>query len=133
MLGKLNLQALQHGPIVLGAQISIVLAGISVIALLTYLKRWKWLWNEWLTSLDPKKIGVMYIAIAVLMLLRGFVDALMIRAQQATSVGASHGFLTSDHFQQIFSAHGTIMIFFVAMGLMFGLINLIVPLHIRGP
>ena len=130
MLGKLNLQALQHGPIVLGAQISIVLAGISVIALLTYLKRWKWLWNEWLTSLDPKKIGVMYIAIAVLMLLRGFVDALMIRAQQATSVGASHGFLTSDHFQQIFSAHGTIMIFFVAMGLMFGLINLIVPLHI---
>jgi len=130
MLGKLNLQALQHGPIVLGAQISIVLAGISVIALLTYFKRWKWLWNEWLTSLDPKKIGVMYIAIAVLMLLRGFVDALMIRAQQATSVGASHGFLTSDHFQQIFSAHGTIMIFFVAMGLMFGLINLIVPLHI---
>jgi len=55
MLGKLNLQALQHGPIVLGAQISIVLAGISVIALLTYFKRWKWLWNEWLTSLDPKK------------------------------------------------------------------------------
>jgi cytochrome o ubiquinol oxidase subunit 1 len=130
MLGKLNLQALQHGPIVLGAQISIVLGGIGVVVLLTCFKRWKWLWKEWLTSLDPKKIGVMYIAIAVLMLLRGFVDALMIRGQQATSVGASHGFLTSDHFQQIFSAHGTIMIFFVAMGLMFGLINLIVPLQI---
>ena len=130
MLGRLNLQALQHGPIVLGAQISILLGGLSVIALLFYFKRWKWLWNNWLTSLDPKKIGVMYIAVAVLMLLRGLVDALMIRAQQATSVGASHGFLTSDHFQQIFSAHGTIMIFFVAMGLMFGLINLIVPLQI---
>jgi len=130
MLGKLNLQALQNGPIVLGAQISIMLAGLSVIVLLTYSKRWKWLWKEWLTSLDPKRIGVMYIIVAVLMLLRGVVDALMIRAQQATSVGASHGFLTSDHFQQIFSAHGTIMIFFVAMGLMFGLINLIVPLHI---
>jgi cytochrome o ubiquinol oxidase subunit I len=130
MLGKLNLQALQHGPIVLGAQISIVLAGLSVVVLMTYFKRWKWLWNEWLTSLDPKRIGVMYIAIAVLMLLRGFVDALMIRAQQATSVGSAHGFLTPDHFQQIFSAHGTIMIFFVAMGLMFGLINLIMPLHI---
>ena len=130
MLGRLNLQALQHGPIVLGAQISIILGGLSVIALLFYFKRWKWLWDEWLTSLDPKKIGVMYIIVAVLMLLRGIVDALMIRAQQATSVGAAHGFLTADHFQQIFSAHGTIMIFFVAMGLMFGLINLIVPLQI---
>ena len=130
MLGKLNFQALQHGPIVLGGQISILLIGISVIVIMTYFKRWKWLWNEWLTSLDPKRIGVMYIVVAILMLLRGVVDALMIRAQQATSVGASHGFLTSDHFQQIFSAHGTIMIFFVAMGLMFGLINLIMPLHI---
>lgn len=130
MLGKLNLQALQHGPIVLGGQISMVLAGLSVVVLLTYLKRWKWLWSEWLTSLDPKRIGVMYIVVAGLMLLRGVVDALMIRGQQATSVGASHGFLSADHFQQIFSAHGTIMIFFVAMGLMFGLINLIVPLQI---
>ncbi len=130
MLGKLNIQALQHGPIVLGGQISMVLAGLGVVVLLTYLKRWKWLWNEWLTSLDPKRIGVMYIVVAVLMLLRGIVDALMIRGQQATSVGSAHGFLNPDHFQQIFSAHGTIMIFFVAMGLMFGLINLIVPLQI---
>lgn len=130
MLGKLNIQALQHGPIVLGGQISMVLAGFGVIVLLTYLKRWKWLWNEWLTSLDPKRIGVMYIVVAVLMLLRGIVDALMIRGQQAISVGSAHGFLSPDHFQQIFSAHGTIMIFFVAMGLMFGLINLIVPLQI---
>src|ERR1022692_3386823 len=72
----------------------------------------------------------MYIVVAVIMLLRGLADATMLRAQQATSVGASHGFLSANHFQQIFSAHGTIMIFFVAMGLMFGLINLLVPLQI---
>lgn len=130
MFGKLTLQALQNGPIVLGAQITILLASLSVIGLLTYTKRWKWLWKEWLTSLDPKKIGVMYLLLATIMLLRGVTDAAMMRAQQALSSGASHGFLTSDHFQQIFSAHGTIMIFFVAMGFMFGLINLIVPLQI---
>ncbi len=130
MLGKLSLQALDNGPIVLGAQITMLLAGIGIIALLTYTKRWKWLWDNWLTSLDPKKIGVMYIIIASVMLLRGVADAGMIRLQQALSVGDAHGFLTSDHFQQVFSAHGTIMIFFVAMGFMFGLINLIVPLQI---
>jgi cytochrome o ubiquinol oxidase subunit 1 len=88
------------------------------------------LWKEWFTSLDPKKIGVMYIVTALVMLLRGVSDAVMMRAQQATSVGSAHGFLPSDQFQQIFSAHGTIMIFFAAMGLMFGLINLVVPLQI---
>jgi len=130
MLGKLTLDALPHDPIVLGGAVTMVLAIIGVIALISYLKRWQWLWREWLTSVDPKKIGVMYIVVAVVMLLRGVMDAAMIRAQQALSVGSSHGFLNSDHFQQIFSAHGTIMIFFVAMGLMFGLINLIVPLQI---
>ncbi len=130
MLGKLSWQALNNGPIVLGGDIMMLLGGLSVVALLTYTKRWKWLWREWLTSLDPKKIGVMYIVVAMLMLLRGLADAAMMRAQQATSVGSAHGFLNADHFQQIFSAHGTIMIFFVAMGLMFGLINLIMPLQI---
>jgi cytochrome o ubiquinol oxidase subunit 1 len=98
--------------------------------LITYLKRWQWLWREWLTSLDPKKIGIMYIIVALVMLLRGIADAAMMRTQQALSVGSSHGILSSDHFQQIFSAHGTMMIFFVAMGLMFGLINLVLPLQI---
>src|SRR4051812_43060315 len=130
MLGKLSLDALNNGPIVMGAQITMLLSGLGLAGLLTYKRRWKWLWREWLTSLDPKKIGVMYLIVALLMLLRGAVDATMMRLQQATSVGDSHGFLTSDHFQQIFSAHGTIMIFFVAMGLMFGLINLVVPLQI---
>ncbi len=130
MLGKLTFDALPHDPIVIGGAVTMVLAIIGIIALITFLKRWRWLWREWLTSVDPKKIGVMYIVVAVVMLLRGVMDAAMIRAQQALSVGSAHGFLNSDHFQQIFSAHGTIMIFFVAMGLMFGLINLIVPLQI---
>jgi cytochrome o ubiquinol oxidase subunit 1 len=130
MLGKLSLDALNNGPIVLGAQLTMLFGALFVGGLLTYKRRWRWLWKEWLTSLDPKKIGVMYIIVALLMLLRGAADAGMMRAQQALSAGNAHGFLTSDHFQQIFSAHGTIMIFFVAMGLMFGLINLVVPLQI---
>lgn len=130
MLGRLSIEAIQHGWIVTFGQITMVLAGLTVVALLTYFKGWKWLYRNWLTSLDPKKIGVMYIMVALLMLLRGLMDAAMIRVQQATSVGDSQGILASEHFQQVFSAHGTIMIFFVAMGLMFGLINWIVPLQI---
>lgn len=130
ILGRLNWGALPHDPVTLGGAVSMGLAAVTVLALLTYTKRWRWLYREWLTTTDPKRIGLMYIIVALVMLLRGIADALMIRTQQATSVGAAHGFLSSNHFQQIFSAHGTIMIFFVAMGLMFGLINLIVPLQI---
>lgn len=130
MLGKLTWNAVVHDNIVMGGVITMLLALIGVGLFITYTKRWKWLYKNWLTSLDPKKIGVMYIIIGLVMLLRGVADTILLRAQQATSVGNSHGVLTSDHFQQIFSAHGTIMIFFVAMGLMFGLINLIVPLQI---
>lgn len=130
LLGRLTLGDFQHDLVVTGAQLSMVFIGVAVIAGLTYFKRWGWLWREWLTTVDPKKIGVMYIIVAVLMLLRGAADAGMMRLQQILSVGSSQGFLNADHFQQIFSAHGTIMIFFVAMGLMFGLINLIVPLQI---
>jgi len=129
-LGRLNWQALHHPWFTNLGIASMVGAGIAVIAVLTYFKRWKWLWNEWLTSTDPKKIGVMYLVTALAMLIRGGVDALMMRAQQATSVGAHHGFLGASDFQQIFSAHGTIMIFFMAMGLMFALINLVVPLQL---
>jgi cytochrome o ubiquinol oxidase subunit 1 len=95
-----------------------------------YTKRLGWLWREWLTSLDAKKIGIMYLVLAGLMLLRGGVDALMMRGQQAVSAGADTGYLSPDHFAQIFTAHGVIMIFFVAMTFMFGLINCIVPLQI---
>lgn len=130
MLGRLNLESFQHDIVVLGGVASMTLGLITIVALLTYFKKWRWLWDNWITSLDPKKIGVMYAIIAGIMLLRGAGDALMMRVQQILSVGDSQGFLSSDHFQQVFSAHGTIMIFFVAMGLVFAAMNLIVPLQI---
>src|SRR6185437_10695532 len=86
--------------------------------------------QNWLSSLDAKKIGVMYIILSIAMLARGFIDALMLRTQQAVAVGQGSGFLPPDHFAQIFTAHGVIMIFFVAMPFMFGFLNLIVPLQI---
>jgi cytochrome o ubiquinol oxidase subunit 1 len=128
--GRLTLDAFRHDLIVTGAQLSVVGGLVAIIVLITYLKRWRWLWSEWLTSLDPKRIGVMYVVLAVVMLLRGVADLLMLRAQQALAASPNHGFLSPDHFQQIFTAHGTIMIFFVAMGLMFGLINLVLPLQL---
>lgn len=130
MLGRLSADAVQHGWIVTFGQVTMILGLLTVIGLLTYFKGWRWIYKSWLTSLDPKKIGVMYIAVGLIMLLRGVMDAAMMRVQQATASGDSQGILTSDHFQQVFSAHGTIMIFFVAMGIMFGLINWIVPLQI---
>jgi cytochrome o ubiquinol oxidase subunit 1 len=130
IFGKLSLALLPQSAIAWGGGIFMVLVGLSVLALITYFKFWKTLWNEWLTSLDAKRIGVMYIIVAITMFVRGGVDALLMRTQQATSVGASQGIVTATHFQELFSAHGSIMIFFVAMGLMFGLINLIVPLQI---
>lgn len=112
------------------AKLTMIGLAVTVVGGLTYFKKWTWLWKEWLTTTDPKKIGVMYILVAVGMLIRGFADAIMMRVQQATSVGDANGIVSSDTFQQVFTAHGTIMIFFVAMGLMFGLINLVVPLQI---
>ncbi|MEK7612780.1 MAG: cytochrome o ubiquinol oxidase subunit I [Patescibacteria group bacterium] len=129
MFGKLTLDAFLHGPVETGGQLTVVFGVLIVIGLLFYLKRWKWLWQEWLTSLDPKKIGVMYLALSLIMLARGSMDALMMRVQQAVAVGGA-GYLPPDHYAQIFTAHGVIMIFFVAMPFMFGLLNLIVPLQI---
>jgi cytochrome o ubiquinol oxidase subunit 1 len=130
LLGRLSLNALDHSPVQWGGVTMLIFGTLLAAGFITYKKRWGWLYKNWLTSTDPKKIGVMYIVVAGLMLLRGLSDAILIRAQQATSSGSSHGIISSDQFQQIFSAHGTIMIFFVAMGLMFGLINLIVPLQL---
>jgi cytochrome o ubiquinol oxidase subunit 1 len=130
LLGRLSWDQLQHGWVIAGGQATLVVVVLGLIGFLTYKKRWGWLWREWLTTVDPKRIGIMYIIVGGLMGLRGVADAAMMRAQQATSVGAHHGFLDAEHFQQIFTAHGTIMIFFLAMGLMFGLFNLIVPLQI---
>jgi cytochrome o ubiquinol oxidase subunit 1 len=130
LLGRLSWNALPQDFVTAGGALSMVGALIVIAGALTYFKKWKWFYREWLTTQDPKKIGVMYITVALVMLLRGIADAGMMRAQQATSVGSHHGFLDPNHFQQVFSAHGTIMIFFVGMGLMFGLINLVVPLQI---
>jgi cytochrome o ubiquinol oxidase subunit I len=130
LIGKLDWHALPHEWFTIAASVTFLLLGIVVIVVITRLKRWKWLWNEWLTSVDPKKIGIMYFIAGGLMLVRGGLDAIMIWLQQALSVDGSQGYLSADHFQQIFTAHGNIMVFFVAMAFIFGLINYIVPLQI---
>jgi cytochrome o ubiquinol oxidase subunit 1 len=129
LLGRLNTDAIPTNIITVGGVLSMLGALMAIVALITYKRKWKWLYKNWLTSLDPKKIGVMYIIVALIMLLRGIGDAALIRTQQALGAGTG-GPIDAHLFQRIFSAHGTIMIFFVAMGLMFGLINLVVPLQI---
>jgi cytochrome o ubiquinol oxidase subunit 1 len=130
LFGKLTLDAFIHGPIETGAQVVVVLGALTVIGLLTYFKKWKWLYEEWLTSVDHKKIGIMYIILAAVMLARGAMDAFMMRAQQAIAAAPNEGYLDPAHYSQIFTAHGIIMIFFVAMPFMFGLINCILPLQL---
>lgn len=130
LLGRFSLDYLPTEPATIGAAAGIAGGGLVAVVLLTYFKKWRWLWDNWLTSLDAKKIGVMYTVVAVLMLLRGVADALMLRAHTATAGPGQDGLFDTDTFQQVFSAHGTIMIFFVAMGLMFGLINMVLPLMI---
>ena len=103
---------------------------LIIVGALFYFKRWKWLWNEWLISVDHKKIGIMYLILAFIMLLRGFSDAILMRTQQAIAVGSHMGYLPPEHYDQIFTAHGVIMIFFMAMPFVFGLVNIIVPLQI---
>jgi cytochrome o ubiquinol oxidase subunit 1 len=131
LLGKLDWTALPHEWFTIGGAVFFGLLTLFAIVLLTLTKRWTWLWKEWLTSVDPKKIGIMYFAVAGFMLIaRGGLEAIMMWLQQAIAVDGSQGYLTAHHFQQIFTAHGNIMVFFVAMGFIFGLINYIVPLQI---
>ena len=130
MFGKLTLNAFHHEASQNAAVFGMLFVGLLIIGILFYLKRWTWLWKEWLTSVDPKRIGIMYIIVSLLMFFKGFADALMMRLQQALSVGESHGFISAGHFQEVFSAHGTTMIFLVGMGIVFGLLNLIIPLQI---
>ena len=131
MLGKLNLEAIPyHDPIIMSALVGSLLLGVAIIAAITYYKKWGYIWTEWITSVDHKKIGVMYIILALVMLVRGFADALMMRAQQAIAANDSAGYLPPEHYDQIFTAHGVIMIFFVATPLIVGLMNIVVPLQI---
>src|SRR6185295_10612427 len=104
--------------------------GAIIVALMTYHNKWGWLWREWITSVDHKKIGAMYAIVSIIMLLRGFADAIMMRTQLALATNGAAGIFPPEHYDQIFTAHGVIMIFFVAMPLMTGLMNYVVPLQI---
>ena len=131
LFGKFTLSAIPYQqPIIMGASGSVVLGVLIVLGLVTLKGYWPYLWREWLTSVDHKRIGVMYIVLALLMLVRGFADAIMMRTQQALASGGAQGYLPPEHFDQIFSAHGTIMIFFVAMPFVIGLMNFAVPLQL---
>jgi cytochrome o ubiquinol oxidase subunit 1 len=130
MLGKLSFDALPlYSGIALTGALITVFGGLAVIAVITWYGKWRYLWSNWLVSVDHKKIGVMYITLALIMLMRGFVDAIMMRTQQAVALN-SQGYLPPGHFDQIFSSHGTIMIFFLAMPFLTGLINIVVPQQI---
>src|SRR5438270_13047828 len=127
LLGKLSCDAIPFDqPIVMFATALMIVAIVSVLSWVTLKGYVPYLWREWLTSVDHKRIGVMYCVLALVMLLRGFADAMMMRSQQALAAGGASGYLPPEHFDQIFSAHGTIMIFFMAMPFMIGLMNLAV-------
>ncbi len=130
VFGRLGPDAIPHDPIVLGTLAMVMVGGLSLFVAMTYYRVWGTLWRDWITSIDHKKIGIMYIILAVVMLLRGFVDALLMRAQQAMSFGDNTGFLPPHHYDQIFTAHGVLMIFFVAMPVITGFMNYVVPLQI---
>jgi cytochrome o ubiquinol oxidase subunit 1 len=131
IFGRLNWDAIPLDvPILVWTFVGVAIGGAAVLGALTYFRLWGTLWRDWFTSIDHKKIGIMYIVLGLIMLLRGFADALMMRAQQAFSFGDSAGFLPPHHYDQVFTAHGVIMIFFVAMPLVTGLMNYVVPLQI---
>lgn len=131
IFGRLSLGAIPYyDPILVTTFAGVAVLGLALLYALTKYRLWGYLWTEWFTSVDHKKIGIMYVILAIVMLLRGFSDALLMRAQQAMAFGANEGFLPPHHYDQIFTAHGVIMIFFVAMPLVTGLMNYVMPLQI---
>ena len=131
MFGKLTLDAIPyHEPIIMVTVAGIILGGLGIAGLITYFGKWQYLWKEWFTSVDHKRLGVMYLILGMIMLLRGFADAVMMRTQQVMASAGGDGILPPHHYDQIFTAHGVIMIFFVAMPLVIGLMNIVVPLQI---
>ncbi|MCK7634850.1 MULTISPECIES: cytochrome o ubiquinol oxidase subunit I [unclassified Shewanella] len=130
-LGKLSLDAIPyHEPIIMVTLAVVAVVGLYIAALISKHKKWSVLWNNWLTSVDHKRLGIMYIVLALVMLIRGFSDAIMMRTQQALATNGAAGYLPPEHYDQIFTAHGVIMIIFMAMPFMIGLMNLVVPLQI---
>jgi cytochrome o ubiquinol oxidase subunit 1 len=131
LLGKLTLDAIPfHEPIIMVTMTVVAVLGLLVAGLVTKYKKWGVLWHDWITSIDHKRLGVMYIILALIMLFRGFADAIMMRLQLAMATGGASGYLPPEHYDQIFTAHGVIMIIFMAMPFMIGLMNIILPLQI---
>src|ERR1700741_3502634 len=131
MFGRLSWAAIPlDQPIIMGTSAAVGAILLSAFVLVTVKGWWPYLWKEWITSVGHKRIGVMYFVLGLVMLLRGYSDAIMMRSQQAIAVGNSQGYLRPEHYDQIFSAHGTIMIFFVAMPFVIGLMNFAVPLQL---
>ena len=131
IFGRLTWEALPlHEPILVGTFAVVALGGIALLGAITWFRLWGYLWREWFTTVDHKRIGIMYMILGIVMLLRGFADAVMMRIQQAIAFNGSEGYLNPHHYDQIFTAHGVIMIFFVAMPLVTGLMNYVVPLQI---
>ena len=130
-MGRLSWAAIPiHQPLPMAASLFIIVGFLVLFALVSWKGWWPYLWREWLTSVDHKRIGVMYILLALVLLLRGFIDALMMRSQLAVAAGGAAGYLAPEHYDQMFSAHGTIMILFMAMPFMVGLMNFVVPLQL---
>ncbi len=116
IFGRLTLEAIPyHEPILLVTFAVVAVVGLALAGRRHLVRQWGYLWQEWFTSVDHKKIGIMYVILAIVMLLRGFADAIMMITQKALSVGAAEGYLPPHHYDQVFTAHGTIMIFFMAM------------------
>ena len=136
LFGRLTIDSLPflktdlEGRIVLVTLIIVAIGGLAVLGAITWARKWGYLWREWFTTVDHKKLGIMYMILGTVMLLRGFADAIMMRTQQAYAFGPHMGYLPPDHYDQIFSAHGAIMIFFVAMAYIVGLMNYVMPLQI---
>ena len=131
IFGRLSWDAIPlHDPVIVATFVVVAIGGAALLGALTYYRVWGYLWKEWFTSIDHKKIGIMYMVLGLVMLLRGFADAIMMRIQQAWAFGDATGYLPPDHYDQIFTAHGVIMIFFVAMPLITGIMNYIIPLQI---
>ncbi|RMX07864.1 cytochrome o ubiquinol oxidase subunit I [Corticibacter populi] len=134
LLGRItfdhNTFPMLHEPVILYTFIAVALGGLAVLALLTKFRVWGYLWREWFTTIDHKKIGIMYMVLGIIMLLRGFADAFMMRLHQAMASGGTEGYLNAHHYDQVFTVHAVIMIFFVAMPLVTGFFNYLVPLQI---
>jgi cytochrome o ubiquinol oxidase subunit 1 len=128
--GRLSYDALPfYSTIATVAAAVVVVSALGVAILITWLGKWRYLWSEWFTSLDHKRIGIMYIVLSLVMLTRAVIEATMMRLQQAVAFDAP-GYLPPEHFAQLFSTHGTVMIFFMAMPFLIGMINFVMPLQI---